>query len=950
MKRKIAFILAVLLTMGVTAQTWRVARTDGIVDSYPVSEIKHIIAATEEVSTSGSKWVDLGLPSGTLWATMNVGASKPEEYGDYFGVSTSDKDKATNNWGRGWCTPTTTQLLELIDVKYTTIERTLINNIYGFKVKSKINDNSIFLPAAGICYDYYYGSFENIGKYGYYLSSIPDSKNEGYNYYLLLYDSGQIIQNGYYSYSVRPVRSSNDYVDVSDITLSASSLTLITTTTSQFTATVSPQDATNPEVTWTSSNDSVATITKTGLVKAIAPGTCTITCTACDFFGVKTTCEVTVWEIILSQTSLMLKPNESFDLAVSANPNTFDIPTLVWTSSDESVAKVSSTGKVTAIGYGACAITCSAADDSGWNATCKVRVYRDESGSIDGRDYVDLDLPSGTMWATCNIGAANPENGGNHYAWGETTTKSWDTYGWNTYKYCKGSDTTLTKYCCDSNYGLDSFTDELEVLQPEDDAATANWGPEWRMPTKEQFEELINSNYTTKETIIGTGTYYLKITSKMNNNCIFLPIGSMYHEKPNVSYGADAYYWSRTLQVDAPHLAWHLMGIGVRTVSRNRGLMVRPVRRWTLDGYIDVTDVSLSASELCLITTTSHQLKAIVSPLDATIPEVTWTSSDEDIATVTKEGVVEAIAPGTCTITCKSRCNGTVTATCDVKVWEIVLSKKSLILKSNESYDLAVSANPNTFDLPTLVWTSSDEGVAKVTSTGKVTAVGSGSCIITCATTDDIGWYTTCKVSVYQALTIGGYDYVDLGLPSGTLWATCNVGATSPEEYGDYFAWGETTPKSTYDWSNYKYCNGTNKTLTKYCTKSSYGTVDNKIVLEPYDDAAYINWGKEWRMPTDLQLDELINNSYTTTKSSTWNGINGQMIISNTNSNFIFLPAAGYCSLLLNDDGSKGFYWSRSLYGIYIPDAAWTLYSSYMRGDDRSKGKSVRPVMWNARE
>ena len=101
------------------------------------------------------------------------------------------------------------------------------------------------------------------------------------------------------------------------------------------------------------------------------------------------------------------------------------------------------------------------------------------------------------------------------------------------------------------------------------------------------------------------------------------------------------------------------------------------------------------------------------------------------------------------------------------------------------------------------------------------------------------------------------YKYVDLGLPSGTLWADRNVGADSPEAYGDYFAWGETTPKSTYNWSTYKWCNGDRYTMTKYCTSSSYGTVDNKTVLDPEDDVAHVKWGGIWRMPTKAEMLEL---------------------------------------------------------------------------------------------
>ena len=103
-------------------------------------------------------------------------------------------------------------------------------------------------------------------------------------------------------------------------------------------------------------------------------------------------------------------------------------------------------------------------------------------------------------------------------------------------------------------------------------------------------------------------------------------------------------------------------------------------------------------------------------------------------------------------------------------------------------------------------------------------------------------------------------EYVDLGL--SVKWATCNVGATKPEEYGDYFAWGEVEPKNNYSLSTYKYCNGTNNSMTKYSAKNDVNRgefYDNKIVLGPEDDAATVNWGGEWRMPTKEEQDELRN-------------------------------------------------------------------------------------------
>ena len=208
----------------------------------------------------------------------------------------------------------------------------------------------------------------------------------------------------------------------------------------------------------------------------------------------------------------------------------------------------------------------------------------------------------------------------------------------------------------------------------------------------------------------------------------------------------------------------------------------------------------------------------------------------------------------------------------------------------------------------------------------------------------------TCLIgsSVFCSWSKEDHDYVDLGLPSGTLWATCNVGASSPEEYGDYFAWGEIEPKNDYIVSTYKYCKGTFSTLTKYCTNSSCGTVDNKTELEPSDDAATANWGSGWQMPSFEQCRELYNSSYTTTTWTTMNGKYGRKITSRSNGNSIFLPAAG-CrrGTSLDSAGSFGCYWSRSLYAGYSNDAYVLFFNSrniFTGNVIRYRGWSVRPV------
>lgn len=184
-------------------------------------------------------------------------------------------------------------------------------------------------------------------------------------------------------------------------------------------------------------------------------------------------------------------------------------------------------------------------------------------------------------------------------------------------------------------------------------------------------------------------------------------------------------------------------------------------------------------------------------------------------------------------------------------------------------------------------------------------------------------------------------EAIDLGLPSGTLWASCNVGATKPEEYGDYFAWGETTPKENYSWETYKWCDGSSENLTKYNLN------DNKTELDLVDDAAYMNWGGRWRMPSLDQINELINNcNWEWTK---FNGISGRKV-TGPNGNSIFFPAAGKRDEngILYDLGSDGYYWSNKRYSSRRPSCAYcmnfTNWRVFVDEYVRDCGRSVRPV------
>lgn len=196
-----------------------------------------------------------------------------------------------------------------------------------------------------------------------------------------------------------------------------------------------------------------------------------------------------------------------------------------------------------------------------------------------------------------------------------------------------------------------------------------------------------------------------------------------------------------------------------------------------------------------------------------------------------------------------------------------------------------------------------------------------------------------------------GIACVDLGLPSGIKWATCNVGATKPEESGDYYAWGETIEKSLYDISTYKWSNGNRWTMTKYCIDKEYGTVDKKIVLDLEDDVAHVKWSNTWRIPTSTEFEEILNSENCIWEWVTQNGIKGYKVISKKNGNSIFFPVTGYFSGSENVSADYGCYWSSSL---YEPASNWARSFSFGYGidglykinsyDQRNYGLSVRPV------
>ena len=301
-----------------------------------------------------------------------------------------------------------------------------------------------------------------------------------------------------------------------------------------------------------------------------------------------------------------------------------------------------------------------------------------------------------------------------------------------------------------------------------------------------------------------------------------------------------------------------------------------------------------------------------------------------------------------------ARCNGQSIRAVTYDLFSqlnISLSETSLEMKPNEtvqliamveSYKIVDSCIYYNNYRGAVRWTSSDENIVTVNN-GLVTAVTDG---VATVMAEASGVTAICEVTVKSdGENLKDHEYVDLGLPSGLKWATMNIGANAPEEYGDYFAWGETTPKDTYSWSTYTLCKGSVTQITKYCTDSDFGTVDNKTVLDLKDDAARANWGGTWRMPTVSEWTELLDKC--TWEWTSLNGVKGRKV-TGPNGNSIFLPAAGRREdSSLKNAGSYGHYWSSSLYWSECYEA----YGVYFESSDvdwnnhyRCIGQSVRPV------
>ena len=537
---------------------------------------------------------------------------------------------------------------------------------------------------------------------------------------------------------------------------------------------------------------------------------------------------------------------------------------------------------------------------SAWNEYAP-RIKAAEEPVCPTPEKVDLGLPSGTLWASFNLGASKPEEYGNYYAWGETEPKS--VFSWSTYKWYKkeGGKEGLTKYCPDPEYGFDGFKDDKWILDPEDDAAHVKLGEAWRMPTAGDWDEL--ARLCTLEWVSLGGVDCAKLTGPNGNSIILPPGGGANDDSDLIGVGELGVFWSSSSvniegawgfgfykdmdedDVDFPYPDRCLLV--EPGGERSSGVSIRPVYG---PASVLAESVTLDKTEINLKSGETVTLNASVLPEDATHKALLWISEDERIATVSSTGEVTGVGIGE-TVIHAVIMDGLKMAECTVMVG------------CPEAVDLGLPSG--------IRWASFNLGASYPYG-------------------DYYAWGETAP-------------YYESG----------DAQSDSPRwrrYWNDYDGREIDCGQAGYGWEsyrfskyNYDYENDTYEVIPGSVTK--YNTEDGITVLDEEDDAAHRLLGGEWRMPSWAEMNEL--RTQCTWEWTTQDGINGQKV-TGPNGNSIFLPAAGdRYGLNLGYFGGDGLYWSSTCHRSYRyaigldfdKDGVYTVGSYY-----RYYGFPIRPV------
>ena len=674
-------------------------------------------------------------------------------------------------------------------------------------------------------------------------------------------------------------------IRVSSISLSKSTLELTVGDQASLDATISPDNATNKKISWSSSKESVATVTPDGIVEAVSTGTAFITATSEDS-GVNAKCEITVKEkvisvtgIALNKTSLSLTEGEEFTLEATVTPDNATNKELTWTSDNEAVATVSSEGVVKALRAGTASITATTVDQ-GKSASCAVTVA-EKMGAVTG-EATHISCRNAKLCGKVTLSQTTATN----LSFGVLySTSSGVLLGLATKLEAKDFDT-------DYNFSIDSG-----VLEPETTYYYRSYiiqNDEIEYGQTKSFNTLALSSMLQTLDASGVNPKDATLNARLDlTDCKY----------NNIEYGFELTPedgQAKTLVAD--NLADKSFSYRDETLVKNTG--------YSYVAYVKLDDI-LYKGDTKTFTTTSIQ-----ASVSAEASDIQYYS---------------AIISGSLTV----QSDGSFS--------------KSALLYYSKTENTADGLKSNGTEV-TLTLGADGSYTAALSSLSYSTSYN----FVVVAKVDDVEFVSV--IGNFTTPALPKSILVDLGL--SVKWASCNLGASKPTEYGGYYQWAGTKDVSDTGiylrWSNCPYHTGSDydSGWTKYNTQSSYGTIDNKKVLELKDDAASVALGGKWRMPTDEEWAELRNTDNCSWTWTTIDGVKGYKVQSKKygyTDNWIFLPAAGvrYDDYLLSV-GSYGSYWSSSLYTVN-PRSAYNMNfgSGYFSRNynDRYSGQSVRPVL-----
>ena len=725
-------------------------------------------------------------------------------------------------------------------------------------------------------------------------------------------------------------------VVVSSIVLDRNEAEMTIGSTLNLIPTIRPDNAADKTITWSSSNAKVASVAgeeipdvtgnpmPVGKVSALGEGEAVITA---KVGGKEASCKiivkpaaVAVTELKIDQVEVHMSPGQTVQLNATVQPADASVS---WSSSRTEVATVNQEGKVTAVALGETVITASAGEKS---AECLVKVEEEVAITGISLNETSLTLKEGETFqlkATILPETATPK------------TIEW-----------------ISSIPAVATVDENGLVTAVRKGGPANIWAVIRGGNGSDINAK--CEVTVTSDAPAIDGItVSPATVTINLTEETILTATVTPAGTA----AEIKWTSDNTAFVTVEKISDTQAKVKGVGIGTTKVIASVG---------DVFGYSEVSvekkntggedaSITLNKTEIHLGFYETAQLVATVNNAGASgETAVTWSSSNEDFVIVSNgstPGADGSIMPAGMVMAKNRAGQATVTATvgdkyasCEVivegnnviPIQSISLNKSTLEMTVGQKEQLVATVLPAnaTWNDNDLEWTTTDPYKVYVNG-GLVTANAvceEATITVTYRSNRDVS--ASCKVTV-KAGGDSGEEAVDLGLPSGLKWRSMNVGASKPEDYGNLYAWGETSTKSSYLWSNYKYGSA---------ASDIYGSGAGKVgsVLTPEDDAATVNVGSGWRTPKISEWKELQEKC--TWRWTTRNGVNGMLVIG-PNGKSIFLPAAGYFESSLNNRGTIGYYWSSS-YG----SEDWAQDIEFMNSDtslglvSRAYGRSVRPV------